>query len=75
MRFFTTIFLAISLVAPALTSPTIALRDVERYQGQTTGKYIINFKKQKGVSRRNWAKKLKIKASDEWDLVNGFAGR
>ncbi|PPQ72490.1 hypothetical protein CVT24_003253 [Panaeolus cyanescens] len=71
MRFFTAILLAVSLVAPALASPTIALRDVERYQGQTSGKYIVNFKK--GASRRNWAKKLKVKTNDDWDLVNGFA--
>ncbi|PPQ67557.1 hypothetical protein CVT24_002837 [Panaeolus cyanescens] len=71
MRFFTAILLAVSLVAPTLASPTIALRDVERYQGQTTGKYIVNFKK--GASRRNWANKLKIKSTEEWDIVNGFA--
>ncbi|PPQ63335.1 hypothetical protein CVT24_006708 [Panaeolus cyanescens] len=71
MRFFTAILLAVSLVAPTLASPTIALREVERYQGQTTGKYIVNFKK--GASRRNWANKLKVKSTDEWDIVNGFA--
>ncbi|KAF9045110.1 serine protease [Panaeolus papilionaceus] len=71
MRFFTAIFLAVSLVAPTLASPTIALREVERYQGQTTGKYIVNFKK--GTSRRNWANRLKVKKTDDWDIVNGFA--
>ncbi|PPQ84759.1 hypothetical protein CVT24_002903, partial [Panaeolus cyanescens] len=71
MRFFTAIFLAVSLVAPALASPTIALREVERFDGKTTGKYIVNFKK--GASRRAWANKLKIKTANDWDLVNGFA--
>ncbi|PPR00624.1 hypothetical protein CVT24_005485 [Panaeolus cyanescens] len=71
MRFFTAILLAVSLVAPTLASPTIAMREVERYKGQTSGKYIVNFKK--GVSRGKWANKLKVKTSDNWDLVNGFA--
>ncbi|KAF9041515.1 serine protease [Panaeolus papilionaceus] len=69
MRFFTAILLAVTLVAPAMATPTIAMREVERYQGETTGKYIVNFKK--GASRHGWAKKLKV--TESWDLVNGFA--
>ncbi|KAF9052001.1 peptidase S8/S53 domain-containing protein [Panaeolus papilionaceus] len=69
MRLFTAILLAVALVAPTLASPTIPLREVERFKGQTTGKYIVNFKK--GASRSDWAKKLKV--TEDWDLVNGFA--
>ncbi|KAF9562998.1 serine protease [Agrocybe pediades] len=72
MRFFAAVILAVSMVLPTIAAPS-PLHTVQKYDGETTGKYIVQFKK--GASRKTWIKKLKLtnKVAD-WDLVNGFGG-
>ncbi|PPQ92426.1 hypothetical protein CVT25_008647 [Psilocybe cyanescens] len=73
MQFFTAILLAVSLVLPTTLAAPRPLRQVQRFSGETTGKYIVKFKS--GASRKNFINKhnLKNKVAD-WDLLNGFAG-
>ncbi|KIM37988.1 hypothetical protein M413DRAFT_448033 [Hebeloma cylindrosporum] len=72
MRFFAAVLLAVSLVLPSLAAPS-PLRSVERYGGQTSGKYIVKFKK--GISRKDWIAKLNLHSKVvDWDVLNGFAG-
>jgi cerevisin len=75
MRFFSTLtaFLTLSLASIVLAGPT-PLKTVERFQGaETSGKYIVQFKK--GVVRKNWLSKLsKGSKAASWDLINGIAG-
>ncbi|TEB37925.1 serine protease [Coprinellus micaceus] len=63
------VVLAVSLDT-ALAAPS-ALREVERFAGQTTGKYIVKLKP--GVSRKQWIQRLKLTSAVDWALVNGFA--
>ncbi|KAJ2926093.1 hypothetical protein H1R20_g11006, partial [Candolleomyces eurysporus] len=73
MRFFNSLvaLLSVSLAGVVLSSPT-SLKSVERFQGETTGKYIVKFKA--GVSRKKWVNRLKSAPSAvEWDLINGIA--
>ncbi|RXW14507.1 hypothetical protein EST38_g11344 [Candolleomyces aberdarensis] len=73
MRFFNSLvaLLSVSLAGVVLSSP-VSLKSVERFQGETTGKYIVKFKA--GVSRRKWVNRLKSGPSAvEWDLINGIA--
>ncbi|TEB21323.1 serine protease [Coprinellus micaceus] len=74
MRFFSTLtaFLTLSLASIVLAGPT-PLKTVERFQGaETSGKYIVQFKK--GVVRKNWLSKLsKGSKAASWDLINGIA--
>ena len=75
MRFFNSLvaLLSVSLAGVVLSSP-VSLKSVERFQGETTGKYIVKFKP--GVSRRKWVNRLKSAPSAvEWDLINGIAGK
>jgi cerevisin len=65
------VVLAVSLDT-ALAAPS-ALREVERFAGQTTGKYIVKLKP--GVSRKQWIQKLKLTSAVDWALVNGFASQ
>ncbi|EAU82213.1 serine protease [Coprinopsis cinerea okayama7 len=80
MKFFSVLAagLAVIMAVPTLAAPAPApappgrrLKSIERFQGATTGKYIVKFKK--GASRRNYLNKLKLKASADWDILNGFA--
>ncbi|KAH9485655.1 Alkaline serine protease [Psilocybe cubensis] len=73
MQFFTAILLAVSLVLPTTLAAPRPLRAVQRFSGETSGKYIVKFKS--GASRKNFIQKhgLKNKVA-EWDLLNGFAG-
>ncbi|KAF8645749.1 hypothetical protein AX16_007616 [Volvariella volvacea WC 439] len=74
MRF--SIFAIASVVfaaVPAFTAPS-ALRTVERYAGETTGKYIVVLKD--GVSPASLLGSLRsadIKVEAEWEIINGFA--
>jgi len=73
MRFFAAVLLAVSMVLPAIAAPS-PLHTVQKYDGETTGKYIVQFKS--GASRKTWIKKLKLtnKVVD-WDILNGFGGK
>lgn len=74
MRVFKTLAALLSLsVAGVVLAAPASLKSVERFQGETTGKYIVKFKP--GVSRRKWLNRLKAAPSAvEWDLINGIAG-
>ncbi|RDB21646.1 Cuticle-degrading protease [Hypsizygus marmoreus] len=72
MRFFTAVLTAVALAAPVFAGPT-PLRTVEKYQGQTTGKYIVKLKD--GASKSAIFSKLKNSTvTHDWKLINGFAG-
>ncbi|KAF9528337.1 serine proteinase 2 [Crepidotus variabilis] len=72
MRFTSVVVLALSLVPPALAAPA-PLISVEKFDGQTNGKFIIKFKKE--VSTASWYDKLSLHPDSvvEFDLLNGFA--
>lgn len=76
MHFFTAVFAAIALAAPIFASPASApLRNVERFAGKTSGKYIVKLKD--GVSKTAVISKLKASSKvthGDWKLLNGFAG-
>jgi cerevisin len=74
MRFFNSLvaLLSVSLAGVVLAAPP-SLKSIERFQGETTGNYIVKFKA--GVSRRKWVNRLKSAPSAEWDLINGIAGK
>nr|AIN44165.1 serine proteinase [Volvariella volvacea] len=62
-------------VVPAYAAPS-PLRQVERYDGETTGRYIIVLKD--GVSKDNVLGNLRtsgapIEVAAEWDIINGFS--
>ncbi|EAU91794.1 serine protease [Coprinopsis cinerea okayama7 len=74
MRFFAAFAAATVLLAePVLSAPGPSLKSVERFPGQTTGKYIVKLRP--GVSRKQWIRKLRLAANTvNWGLINGFAG-
>lgn len=75
MRFFTAVFASIALAAPIFASPTSApLREVERFAGKTSGKFIVKLKE--GASKAAIIGKLKAgsKVTHDWKILNGFAG-
>lgn len=73
MRFFTAVLAALTLVAPVFAAPT-SLRTVEKYDGKTSGKFIVKLKD--GVSKSAILRLLKggSAVTDDWKLFNGFAG-
>ncbi|KAG5651221.1 hypothetical protein H0H81_009433 [Sphagnurus paluster] len=72
MRFFTAVFAAIALAAPVFATPT-TLRTVEKFNGKTSGKYIVKLKE--GVSKSKVFSQLKgAKITHDWQVVHGFAG-
>ncbi|KAG5653004.1 hypothetical protein H0H81_002757 [Sphagnurus paluster] len=72
MRFFTAVFAAITLAAPVFSSPA-PLRTVEKFDGKTSGKYIVKLKE--GVSKAKVLGQLKgASVTHDWKIVNGFAG-
>ncbi|RDB29494.1 Cuticle-degrading protease [Hypsizygus marmoreus] len=74
MRFFTAVVAAIALAAPAFAAPS-PLRTVEKFNGGTSGRYIVKVKD--GVSRAALFKQLNVNptVSHDWKIVNGFAGK
>lgn len=72
MRFYAVFAtLAVLLAASSTFAAPSPLRDVERYAGATSGKYLIKLKP--GVSKRSWINRLKLNSAVDWDVVNGFA--
>lgn len=64
-----------ALVAPIIASPK-PLRDVERFAGKTSGKYIVKLKD--GVSKAAFIGKLKGSSKvthGDWKIINAFAGK
>ncbi|KAG6915776.1 hypothetical protein DXG01_009858 [Tephrocybe rancida] len=71
MHFSTTVFTALALVLPVLAAPRSALQ-VEKYNGQTTGRYVIKLKP--GIAKAAFLNATNTTATHEWDVINGFAG-
>ncbi|KAG6918458.1 hypothetical protein DXG01_014335 [Tephrocybe rancida] len=71
MHFSTAVFTALALVLPALAAPRSALQ-VEKYNGETTGKYIVMLKP--GIAKAAFLNATNTTATHEWDVINGFAG-
>jgi len=72
MRWFTAVLTAIALAAPVFASPA-PLHTVQKYAGQTTGRYIVKLKD--GVSKANVFGQLKnANITHDWQLIHGFAG-
>jgi cerevisin len=73
MRFFTAVFTAIALAAPIFASPA-PLRTVEKFDGKTSGTYIVKLKN--GANKATVLGQLKAgsKVTHDWKLLNGFAG-
>jgi cerevisin len=74
MRFFTTAVASIALLATPVLGGTTPLRPVEKFNGATTGKYIVKFKI--GVSKKIVVNQLGSAVTHDWDssFLNGFAG-
>lgn len=74
MRFFTAVLAALALASPIFAAPT-SLRTVEKFSGETSGKFIVKLKA--GASKSLILKLLKGGSSvtDNWKLFNGFAGK
>ncbi|GLB45549.1 putative peptidase S8 family protein [Lyophyllum shimeji] len=71
MRFFTAVLAAIALAVPALAAPT-TLHAVQKYNGETTGRYIVKLKD--GVSKASVLGEAKAKSTHaDWKIINGFA--
>ncbi|KAG6906196.1 hypothetical protein DXG01_015267 [Tephrocybe rancida] len=71
MHFSTAVFTALALVLPALAAPRSALQ-VEKYNGETTGKYIVKLKP--GISTAAFLNATNTTANHEWNVINGFSG-
>ena len=70
MRFVATFTALAVLISSALAAPSAALHAVEKFQGETTGRHIVMFKK--GV---NVASQRVAGVTHAWDgAINGFAG-
>ncbi|PFH47792.1 hypothetical protein AMATHDRAFT_6424 [Amanita thiersii Skay4041] len=70
---FLSILTLFSASLPVLGVPT-PLRDVTKYNGETTGRYIVRVKD--GVSKADLVGQVRANASvtHEWGIVNGFVG-
>lgn len=72
MRSFTVVLTTIAIAAPALASLT-ALRPVEKFKGEITGKYIVKLKD--STSKAKVFGQLKnSNITHDWKLIHGFAG-
>jgi len=71
MRFFTTA-LSFSLLAVSALGAITPLHSIERFNGPTTGRFIIKVKD--GVSKANLLAKVGASVTHNWEILNGFAG-
>ncbi|KAG6829965.1 hypothetical protein H0H92_002770 [Tricholoma furcatifolium] len=70
MLVFCSLILAIFVsVLPVLSSPLV---QVQKFNGTTTGKYIVQLKP--GVLASTFLAATNITATHQWTLINGFAG-
>jgi cerevisin len=71
MRFFTTA-VSFALLALSALGAVIPLHAVERFNGPTTGRFIVKVKD--GVSKDSLLAKVGSAVTHNWDILNGFAG-
>ncbi|KAG6916239.1 hypothetical protein DXG01_007772 [Tephrocybe rancida] len=72
MHFSIAVFTALALVLPALAAPRSTLQ-VERFNGQKTGRFIVKLKP--GVERSSFLDATHTTPTHEWDVINGFAAK
>lgn len=73
MHFTVTTLIAVFLGAsPIFASPTLSLRAIEKYDGETTGNHIIRLKN--GVSKADFLTTLGLNSTVEYGAINGFSG-
>ncbi|GLB43153.1 putative peptidase S8 family protein [Lyophyllum shimeji] len=72
MNLFTTMLAAIAVAVPAFASPA-TLHTIEKFKGETSGKYIVKLKE--GVFKGAIVGRLRnANITDEWTVIHGFAG-
>jgi cerevisin len=71
MRFFAAVFTAFAIAASVFGAPSNLLT-VRKYNGQTSGKYIVGLKK--GASVASVTGNLRKPATHNWEIINAFAG-
>lgn len=73
MRFFTSL-VSLSLFAVAAVNAACLPRTVEKYNGDTSGLYIVKF--EDGISRSSVLAGIEhgVNITHDWELINGFAG-
>jgi hypothetical protein len=71
MRFFTTV---VSFSFPAISAlgTVTPLHAIERFNGTTTGRFIVNVKD--GIRKENLLAKVGPAVTHNWEILNGFAG-
>ncbi|KAF5316468.1 hypothetical protein D9619_006592 [Psilocybe cf. subviscida] len=76
MQLLGTLLLAFSLLAPAaMAAPSRQPLAIQKYEGETTGNYIVKFKEGKAAGRKNFVSKHKLlNKVTQWEGINGFAG-
>ncbi|KAG6831207.1 hypothetical protein H0H87_005923 [Tephrocybe sp. NHM501043] len=72
MRLFAVVFAALSLVLPAFAVPAALGLQIEKYDGKTTGRYIVTLKPD--VPKSTFFETTRTSATHDWTLINGFAG-
>ncbi|KAF8992119.1 serine protease [Cyathus striatus] len=72
MRFFSVALATLALVAAPILAAPGPLKTIQKFKGETNGGYIVKFKE--GVARKSLINKLKLNATVDWELLNGFAG-
>jgi len=61
---------AVALAVPAFAVPT-TLHTVQKFDGQTTGRYIVKLKD--GVAKSSVLGQVNAKLTHDWEIINGFA--
>ncbi|KAG6816027.1 hypothetical protein H0H87_009273 [Tephrocybe sp. NHM501043] len=72
MHFFTAVFAALAIIPAVFAAPSRMLA-VEKYDGETTGNYIVRLKD--GVARSSFLDAANFTVTHQWDIINGFAGK
>ncbi|CAA7269772.1 unnamed protein product [Cyclocybe aegerita] len=74
MRFFA-VSVYISVLAASALAAVTPLRTVEKYDGETTGKYIVKLKD--GVSKSTVLGSVRKSSNvtEDWEILNGFAAQ
>ncbi|KAF8641441.1 hypothetical protein AX16_009954 [Volvariella volvacea WC 439] len=70
MRFFTATISSLFFIGTVLASPLLA--PIERYSGETTGRYIVQLKE--GAALPTVLESLGIEPAFQWESFNSFAG-
>ncbi|KAG5634525.1 hypothetical protein H0H81_001652 [Sphagnurus paluster] len=72
MQFLTAVLAAVALAVPAIAAPS-PLHTVQKFQGQTTGKYIVKLKEGASKASVLGEARLSKPSHADWTIINGFA--